>query len=44
MEIFGTPYKIMMVSILFEIKMFKLIDLPGFDFVMPVFFYPIDEV
>ena len=43
-EIFGISCKVMMLSILFEIKMFQLIDLPGFDFVMPVFFYSIDEV
>ena len=32
-----------MVSISFEIKFLKLIDVFGFDFIMSVFLYPIDE-
>ena len=39
----GTPVDIMMVSISFKIKFFELIDVFGFDFIMSVFLYPINE-
>ena len=39
----GIPVDIMMVSKSFEIKFFKLFNVFVFDFVMSVFFYPINE-
>ena len=39
----GMPVDIMMVSKSFEIEFFELIDVSVFDFVMSVFFYPINE-
>ena len=39
----ATAVDIMMVSISFEIKFFKLIDVFVFDFIVSVFLYPINE-
>ena len=39
----GMPADIMMVSKSFEIEFFELINMFTFDFIMPVFLYPINE-
>ena len=39
----GMPVDIMMVSKSFEIEFFELIDVFVFDFIVSVFFYPINE-
>ena len=42
-EVYCLPGEIMMVSIMFEIKPFKFIDLSSSCFVMPMFFYSVDK-
>ena len=39
----GMPVEIMMVSISFKVQFFKLIHVFLFDFIMPVFLYPINK-
>ena len=42
-EIYSLPGEIMMASIMFEIKPFKLINLSSFCFIMSMFFYSVDK-